>query len=111
MSTRSLLALTIATLSVCANAAQGEMGTGIPVSTGVYGAAHGNETIVWALNSATQGMPCGYIKLSTTTLGMDGYKIAVAVVMTAQVAGKRVRFYAHVARDLGCGADMVQLLD
>ena len=38
-------------------------------------------------------------------------QIAAATLLTARVAGMRVRFFAHSERDNGCGVDYVQLDD
>jgi tetrahydromethanopterin S-methyltransferase subunit C len=95
-----------------AQAASGEMGTGIP-HFGVYSAGTGVSTIVWSLKNAAIGFPaaCGSIVLSPTTMGMDTYKINLAILITAKSVGKRVRFYAHAERDGGCGVDYVELQD
>jgi len=86
------------------------MGTGIP-HFGSYSAATGVQTNVWGLNEATVPFPagCPYIYLTAATMGMDAYKIAVATLLVAKTTGRAVRFYAHAARDGGCGVDYVQL--
>lgn len=105
----ALCALSLLTSNPAA-AAEGEMGVGIP-GFGSYSAATGVETIVWSLQEAQLPLPagCPYIKLTAATMGMDAYKIAVATLLMAKATGRAVRFYAHAARDGGCGVDYVQL--
>jgi hypothetical protein len=102
----SLLGMTAPTF-----AASGEMGKGKP-EFGVYGAVQGVYTIVWSLRDATVNMPagCGFLYLTAVTMGLDSYKIAVAILMTAKATNAAVRFYAHADRDGGCGVDYVQML-
>jgi len=96
-----------------ARAAQGEMGAGVPQDFGMYSAATGTETYVWALSNVASPFPagCSWIKLTPNTMGMDGYKIALAALMTAKTANRRIRFYAHAPRDGGCGVDYLQMFD
>ena len=91
--------------------AQGEMGVGIP-DFGIYGGDLGFKAIVWSLNDATTPFPagCTYITLTPATMGLDTYKISVAMLMVAKASNRRVRFYAHLVRDSGCGVDYVQLM-
>ncbi len=93
-----------------ASAAQGEMGTGVP-DFGLYTQATGSEVIVWSLSDATQGFPsgCTYIRLNPATMGLDNYKIAVAMLIASRSTGQRVRFYAHAPRDGGCGVDYTEM--
>lgn len=92
-------------------AATGEMGTGIP-QFGSYGEATSVRANVWSLTDATIPFPaeCGYIVLSQVTMGATSYRIAIATLLAAKVAGRKVRFYAHEPRDGGCGVDYVELL-
>jgi len=94
-------------------AAQGEMGTGVPTSYGMYSAATGTSTIVWAIGDITVPFPqgCTNIVLSPTTMGIDAYKIAVATLTIGKIANRRIRFYAHAPRDSGCGVDYLQFAD
>ena len=105
--------LSLASACMCANvnAAQGEMGTGIPSNFGLYSAATGVQTIVWGISSATIQFPsgCASITLTPATMGMDAYKIAVSTLLLARVTGRPVRFYSHASRDTGCGVDYIQL--
>jgi hypothetical protein len=48
--------------------------------------------------------------VTPTTMGVDGYKIAIATMTAARIANRSVRFYAHASRDNGCGVDYVELL-
>jgi hypothetical protein len=97
-------------LSAPAIAAQGEMGTGIP-TFGTYSAATGAQTLVWTISESTAPFPagCTSLTLSPATMGMDTYKIAVATLITAKTANRRVRFFAHAPRDGGCGVDYVEM--
>ena len=106
---RLLYLATVFMTSTVVSAATGEMGTGKP-QFGVYS---GNQTIVFSLADATINFPagCTSIMLSASTFGIDSYKIAVAQLTAARLTGKRIRLYAHVARDGGCGADFIQILD
>ena len=103
------LATTVFMISTVVSGATGEMGTGKP-NFGVYG---GNQTIVFSLANAIINFPagCTSIMLSATSFGIDSYKLAIAQLTAARLTGKRVRLYAHTARDGGCGADFVQLMD
>jgi hypothetical protein len=93
-------------------AATGEMGTGTP-QFGVYTAPIGSNVRIWLLAGATIPMPssCTHLLLYSATVGMDHYKIAIALMTTAKVSGKKIRFYAHAERDGGCGVDYVELVD
>lgn len=94
-----------------ANAAMGEMGVGTPLF-GVYSAAIVNppETLVWELANATRGFPagCSRLTLNSGTMGMDTYKIALAIMMQARAMNTRVKFYAHSELNGGCGVDFVE---
>jgi hypothetical protein len=109
------LALTVSLFHTSASmSAQGEMGTGHPTfgSYAPVGGAPAN-TRVWSLANATIEMPagCSSLVLSTSTMTSEGYKIAVATLLTAKATGKKVRFFAHAPRDDGCGVDYVQIID
>lgn len=90
-----------------AHAANGEMGTGIP-GYGVY--ANANYSIIWALGSPGPSFPagCSSLVVSAATLTMEGYKVALSMLAAAQLANRRIRFYAHADRDGGCGIDYLQ---
>jgi hypothetical protein len=93
-------------------AATGDMGTGIP-GFGFYAdASNSPSVIVWVLEQADVPFPtgCPYIRLTTATMGLESFKIAVAQLTMAKAAGRKVKFYAHVTRDGGCGIDYVQVL-
>lgn len=92
--------------------ATGEMGTGIP-EFGIHSAPMGTFAWVGALTNPTIPFPsgCTSLKLTSATMGLDGYKMAVATMLTAKLAGKRVRFFAHSPRDEGCGVDYVQIVN
>lgn len=96
--------------ATAANQGEREMGTGVP-HFGSYSAATGVQTIVWGLGDATVPFPadCQRVYLTSATMGMDAYKIAVATLLLARATHRPVRFYAHAGRDGGCGADYVQL--
>lgn len=100
------------TISEKASAATGDLGTGVPVY-GVYSEVLGGVTRIWQLLTPTINFPaaCPSLVLSRATMGADDYKIAQAMLLTAKMANKRVRFYAHADRDGGCGVDYVQLAD
>jgi len=105
--------LSLASACMCANvnAAQGEMGTGIPSGFSFYSAATGVQTLVWGMTSPSIQFPsgCQSLTLTPATMGMDAYKIAVSTLLLARVTGRPVRFYAHASRDTGCGVDYIQL--
>lgn len=103
-----LLLLTCVGLS--AQAAQGNMGTGIP-HFGLYSAATGQMAVVWSLGAATIPIPaeCPKLLLTPATMGTDAYKAAVATLMAAKLAARPVRFYSHAPRDGGCGVNYVEL--
>jgi hypothetical protein len=93
-------------------AAQGEMGTGVPNFL-VYSSAtgiHMSITVV-SLDSQSIAFPTGCTSLTLTpeTMGLDTYKMAFAMLTAAKLSGSRIRFYAHVSRDSGCGVDLVSL--
>jgi tetrahydromethanopterin S-methyltransferase subunit C len=102
--------LAVAMLVLPATAAQGEMGTGVPLF-GSYSVATGVVTKIWGLADATIPFPsgCAYLDLSPATMGMDAYKIAIATLLVARTTNRAVRFVAHGPRDGGCGVDYVQL--
>jgi hypothetical protein len=87
------------------------MGKGKP-EFGVYSQSQGVSTPIWSLRDATVGFPagCGYLILSVATMGIESYKIALAILITAKATNTAVRFYAHADRDGGCGVDYVQML-
>lgn len=95
-----------------AQAADGDMGAGIP-DFGLYSSATGSEARVWRLIDPTKPFPagCSQIILRPETMGLDTYKLAVATMTAARLMNKRVRFYAHAPRDGGCGVDYIQLVD
>jgi hypothetical protein len=110
---RWVVATAALTLSAShAFAASGEMGTGIP-HFGSYSNPNGVGTIVWRIDGGNHpfAQGCDRIVLSVATMGMDAYKVAMATLLSAKVAGKRVRFFAHAPRDDGCGADYVEMVD
>jgi hypothetical protein len=89
------------------------MGTGKVDTFGIYGVAQGGgQTIVWSLKEATVTFPsaCTYLILTSSTMGLDSYKLAISVLTAAKITGTPVRFYAHAERDGGCGVDYVQLV-
>jgi hypothetical protein len=94
-------------------AAAGEMGRGIPSSFATYSTlvSNNNLVIVWQLTSPTIAFPagCTALYLSSSTMGIENFKAAIAILTAANIAGRAVRFYAHAERDGGCGVDYVQL--
>jgi hypothetical protein len=95
-------------------AAQGEMGTGIPVWSTYGYAVSGTRllTVIWTLGpNPLTPMPagCSTLTLTTDTLGADGYKVAIAMLLQASALGKSIQFYAHASRDWGCGVDYMTL--
>jgi hypothetical protein len=98
-------------LSSQAIAASGEMGTGIP-QFGSYSSATGTRLAVWSLADASRPMAagCSSLILSPETMGLEAYKIGVALLTAAKLTDRRVRFYAHGERDGGCGVDYVEIL-
>lgn len=107
LAARSLCVIGLLAESVAAAQGEREMGTGIPH----FGTYSGGQTIVWGLNEPTVPIPadCPSLYLTAATMGMDSYKIAVATLLVAKTTNRAVRFYAHAARDGGCGVDYVQL--
>jgi hypothetical protein len=93
-----------------ANAANGEMGTGVP-QFAVYSAAVGPYVVIWGLVDSTIPFPagCSQIRMTPTTMGVDSYKAAIAVMTAARLSNRPMRFYAHADRDGGCGVDYFQL--
>lgn len=91
--------------------AEGDMRTGVP-NFGIYSPVAGSKTTVWSLDDATTPFPAGCTSLSLTpaTMGLDTNKTSLAVMMFARASNRGVRFYAHAARDSGCGVDYIQLL-
>jgi hypothetical protein len=92
-----------------ANAASGEMGTAIP-KFALYSAPVGNYLRIYGGTNVAIAFPagCSAIVLTPTTMGLDSYRIAVSMVMAANLSGRRIRFYAHAPRDAGCGVDFVE---
>ena len=68
--------------------ASGEMGTGVP-HFGMYSAATGMQLVVFSIANATRPFPAGCTNLILTpgTMGMDSYKMAMATMTAAKVAG------------------------
>jgi hypothetical protein len=97
--------------SIPSSAVTGEMGTGKP-SFGVYSAATGMQTVIWSLKDATISFPgsCNYLLLTPATMGLETYKIALSILITAKATNAPVRFFATVDRDGGCGIDFVQMM-
>jgi hypothetical protein len=93
-----------------ASAASGEMGTGVP-NFGVFGQAAGSYIAVWSLSNISIPQPsgCTTLYLYPATMGLDAYKMSMAILTAAKLSGARVRFYAHADRDGGCGVDYVGL--
>jgi hypothetical protein len=106
------VALLITGLFQNASAAQGEMGIGTPVFA-VYGNVVGNYVTVWSLTNATISFPtgCNSLQLYPATMGIDAYKAAIAMMLTAKATNAKIRFYAHLPRDGGCGVDYVQVME
>ncbi|KPF68949.1 hypothetical protein IP84_07030 [beta proteobacterium AAP99] len=110
-----MLAATSALSVPAAQAAQGEMGTGVPHWGHYGGVSAGNQTgwiTVWRLDSASIGFPtgCGRLIITPGTMGTEGFKLAAATLLLAASTGRVVRFYAHAERDDGCGVDYVELV-
>ena len=86
------------------------MGTGIPAGFKMYETNGALSTMVWSLAAPTISFPAGGSNVVQTqaTMGIDGYKLAVAALLMAKAANLQVRLYA-TTRDGGCGADMVQI--
>jgi hypothetical protein len=110
---RRLMAATIlAGLSAFSFAVSGEMGTGTPDSWGQYSAAVGDTHIrIFNLTNRTTAFPagCSYITISSATVGADAYKMVLASMLIAKSTGKKMRFFAHAARDGGCGVDYFEM--
>ena len=77
----------------------------------MYEANGALNTMVWALGAPTISFPagCSNVTLTQATMGIDGYKLAVAALLMAKAANLQVRLYATTTRDGGCGVDMVQM--
>jgi hypothetical protein len=110
---RVLMAAAVLATATQANAALGEMGTGIP-RFGVYSAVNTGQlqTNVWQLENASLPMAAGCTSLTLTvgTMGLDAYKIATATLILARATGRSVRLFAHATRDSGCGVDYIELI-
>jgi hypothetical protein len=110
---RVLMASAVFAAATQANAALGEMGTGIP-RFGVYSPVTTGQlqTNVWQLENASIPMASGCTSLTLTvgTMGLDAYKIATATLVLARATGRSVRFFAHATRDSGCGVDYIELV-
>ena len=89
------------------------MGTGVP-SFGLYSNPTGGPYArVWSIDERTIGLPIecpSGIILNPTNMGLEAYKLAVAMMMSAKISNRKVRFYAHSSTEGGCGADYVQLM-
>jgi hypothetical protein len=100
--------------SASAEAATGELGTGVP-NFGFYSKStfHNQDVIVvWSLRAPMdRGFPsgCSNIMLTTATMGEQGLKMAMATLMTAKLTNRQVRLYSHAPRDGGCGVDYIEL--
>ena len=99
---------TIFFTSMNLSAATGEMGTGTP-QFGMY--LNANYSNVWSLTNTTTSFPtgCASLVVSAGTLGLDGYKLAVSQMTAARISGRKIKFYAHAARDGGCGVDYMEI--
>lgn len=86
------------------------MGLGTP-QFGSYSSVTGMQTVVWRLDDAITPFPagCPAILLTPATMGMDSYKIAIAIMLTARTSGRRIRFFVHGPRDTGCGVDYIEM--
>jgi len=64
------------------------MGTGIPAGFNMYETNGALTTMVWALAAPTISFPagCSTVVLTQATMGIDGYKLAVAALLTAKAA-------------------------
>jgi hypothetical protein len=102
--------LGLSSAATSAHAAIGEMGTGIP-AFGQYAASQGGHVAVWSLSNSSIPMPtgCTALYLLPSVFGTEPYKIAIATLLAAKVAEKRVRFYSHTEN--GCNVDYVQIVD
>jgi len=111
--TRRLAGLLLAASTACGSAcaAQSDMGTGIPAGFNMYETNGALTTMVCALGALTISFPagCSNVTLTQATMGIDGYKLAVAALLMAKAANLQVRLYATTTRDSGCGVDMVQM--
>ena len=111
---RKAIALTLMPLVVALaapNVRAGEMGAGVP-SVGLYTQAAGSKTLIFLKDLVTPlAAGCSYLILSAGTVGDRDYKIAHALLLSASLTNRRVRFYAHGTWDGGCGVDYVQILD
>lgn len=73
---------------------QGEMGTGTPQFGFYSDAAYaGGKATVWGMKNISTPFPsgCSNITLTANTMGVDSFKQALAVMITAQALGKSVR--------------------
>lgn len=104
--------LTLATgMYVPSMAATGDIGTGIP-NFGLYGTFNNGLIIIHTLINPTINFPaaCPYLIISPATIGVAEHRMVYATLLTASALQRRVRFYAHVDRDGGCGVDYVSLV-
>jgi hypothetical protein len=90
------------------------MGTGKPFWGSYSAQMHSGAlvTIVWNLGPNPVipfAAGCPYITLTSSSMSMDGYKAALALMLQAKALGQTVRFVAHAERDWGCGADYVAI--
>ena len=90
-----------------AGAVTGEMGTGIP-NIILITQPYGSRLVLW-LTDATVPMPasCPTISISPGTVGERDYQFIHSMLLSAKAVNKRLRFYAIVERDGGCGVDYV----
>lgn len=103
----------IVTLWACAlpqaDAATGEMGTGIVSGVRFYSSPVGSAFYV-DFSSTTTPVPSGCsAKITRATVGADDYKTMFSMALTAKVTGRPLRLYAHAVRDGGCGVDYMQM--
>lgn len=90
--------------------AAGELGTGVP-SFGSYSDTTGQHVRVWRVDEATIPFPsgCTSLVLTPSTMGQSAFKIAVATMLAARLANRKVRFYTHGAQE-SCSVDYVEML-
>lgn len=114
MGSKRVLAALVIILAFAHNApaAQGEMGTGMPIY-GLQGTAGHSYVTVFRLDEATIPFPvgCTYLVISSFANGSDIFRAMVDSLLAAKLARKKIRFYAVQENQGGCGVDYLEVVD
>jgi hypothetical protein len=95
-------------------AAVNTMGVGVPDFGFYAGSMPGAPAInVWALTGPGEPFPpgCAYLTLRASYVGIESFKIILAVLQQARAMNKSVHFFAHNSSEAGCGFDYVRMFN